>query len=219
MIVNLCNGIHLYSRILPHWPANAWCWRSDARIRMAGVIHYTFHWWYRVSRDEFIGCKNCSGPISPCGEALSRRAPASVDKYHVERTPTTIISGWPDSKVDAPGSVTSSEHRNTRAIKWKWDRDSLRRQKWRLPERGGESGGRLPCGKGMCGESNGMREEEEEAEEEKEEEEGEWRNWLGGSTTGGLMHRSPDFNPPEKAPTCTSTDCFVLWRFKEELRY
>lgn len=183
-----------------HWLCNA-SGGVMPHIRTAGVIHFTVRWWYRVSRDEFIGCKNCGGPISPCGEALSRGAPASVDKYHVERTPTTIISGWPDSKVDAPGSVTSSEHRNTRAIKWKWDRDSLRRQKWRLPERGGESGGRLPCGKG--GEGSGMKEEEEK------EEEGEWRNWLGGSTTGGLMHRSPDFNPPEKAPTCTSTDCFV----------
>lgn len=155
--------------------------------------------WYHVSRDEFIGCKNWGDTISLDGEALSRRAP--VDRYHVERTPTTIISDWPDSKVDAPGSVTSSEHRNTRAIKWKWDRDSLRRQKWRLPERGGESGGRLPRGKGCTERNSGMREEEKE---------GEWRNWLGGSTTGGLMHRSPDFNPPEKASTCTSTDdCFV----------
>lgn len=120
------------------------------RVGRARMIYYTFRRWYHVSRDEFIGCKNCGGPISPGGEALSRRAPAPVDRYHVERTPTTIISDWPDSKVDAPGSVTSSEHRNTRAIKWKWDRDSLRRQKWRLPERGGESGGRLPRGKGCA---------------------------------------------------------------------
>lgn len=163
------------------------------------MIYYAFCRWYHVSTN-LSGVKICGGPISPGGEALSRRAPALVDRYHVERTPTTIISDWPDSKVDAPGSVTSSEHRNTRAIKWKWDRDSLRRQKWRLPERGGESGGRLPHGKG-CAER--MAEWGRKGGRE-------WRNWLGGSTTGGLMHRSPDFNPPEKASTCTSTDdCFV----------
>lgn len=44
-------------------------------------------------------------------------------------------SNWPDSKVDAPRSLNSETHRveyrNTRAIKWKWDHDSLRHQKWR----------------------------------------------------------------------------------------